>query len=212
MNHSQDPLLHAFTEELIQKHKCHTVILYGSHARGDATATSDYDLMGVRKSGNAYRHAEKRNGTYLDFVIFPEKDLKDGGDRYLYMSDAKVIYDENGFGTSFIKNLKSASKKNKYQPLPDDEIQVRSVWLHKMYERSLVGDIEGNFRRSWLQESLLREYFELRKKRYPGSKEAFRWLKTNDLSTYRLFEMSLKNPLDTKALKKLVERTSQMKL
>ncbi|MBL7543946.1 MAG: nucleotidyltransferase domain-containing protein [Bdellovibrionaceae bacterium] len=47
----RDPFLNQLTQELTDKHKCHTVILYGSHARGDATLHSDYDLMGVRKSG-----------------------------------------------------------------------------------------------------------------------------------------------------------------
>jgi predicted nucleotidyltransferase len=39
---------------------CHTVILYGSRARGDATAESDYDVLGVRDSGEAIRDARPR--------------------------------------------------------------------------------------------------------------------------------------------------------
>jgi len=71
-----DPFLVELVQELIDKNKCHTVILYGSRARGDATPQSDYDLMGVRKSGKKYRVAEKRNGIYLDIFVYPEMDLK----------------------------------------------------------------------------------------------------------------------------------------
>ena len=37
--------------ELIGNHGCHTVILYGSMARGDATECSDVDVLGIRETG-----------------------------------------------------------------------------------------------------------------------------------------------------------------
>lgn len=61
---------------LTKKYKCHTVILYGSRARGDATSASDYDIMGVRKSGKKLRLAKMFNESFLDVFIFSEKDLK----------------------------------------------------------------------------------------------------------------------------------------
>lgn len=54
-----DLVLKQLVYELIKKHRCHTVILYGSRARGDFTEQSDYDLMGVKKTGKKYRVAEK---------------------------------------------------------------------------------------------------------------------------------------------------------
>jgi len=71
---SADILLDALVKELINEHKCHTVILYGSRARGDATLQSDYDLMGVRKSGRKYRIARKQGGFYIDIFVYPEKE------------------------------------------------------------------------------------------------------------------------------------------
>ena len=203
--------LSKLTEELIEKHKCHTVILYGSHARGDATPQSDYDLMGVRKSGEKYRVAEKRDGIYLDIFVYPEKDLKKVGVDFLYMNGAKVLYQQGKFGTHFLKKLKSATNK-KHKPLPAYEIKVRQVWLHKMFDRIAQGDIEGNYRRSWLHEALLYEYFNIRKKQYWGSKKSFAWLIKNDPTTYRLFDRVLNNPLNLKLLKKLVERVSLLKI
>lgn len=210
MNKRADTLLASLTQELIKKHKCHTVILYGSHARGDATPQSDYDLMGVRKSGEKYRVAEKRNGIYLDIFVYPEKDLKKVGDDHLYMNGAKVLYEQKKFGTDFLNKLKAAAKK-KHKPLSADEIKVRQVWLHKMYDRIAQGDIEGNYRRSWLHEALLYEYFSIRKKRYWGSKKSFEWLIENDPATYRLFDRVLKKPLNLTLLKKLVVRVSLLK-
>ncbi len=206
-----DPFLTELTQELIKKHKCHTVILYGSRARGDATAKSDYDLMGVRKSGKKYRVAEKRDGIYLDIFVYPEKDLKKIGEEHLCMDGAKILYEQGKFGTDFLKKLKAATKK-KHMSLPDDEIKVRQVWLHKMFERITQDDIEGHYRRSWLHEALLYEYFNIRKMRYWGSKKSFEWLIKNDPVTYRLFDRVLRNPLNLKLLKKLVVRVSLLKI
>jgi len=126
------------------------------------------------------------------------------------MNEAKIIYERENFGTQLLRKLKAASKK-KFKPLPADEIEVRKVWLHKMFDRTKVGDIEGNYRRSWLHEALLYEYFGIRKKRYWGSKQSFIWLKKNDATTYRLFEKALANPMNDSMLKKLVERVSGLK-
>lgn len=211
MRKHTDPLLTQLVQELIKKHKCHTVILYGSQARGDTTPQSDYDLMGVRKTGKKYRVAEKRDGIYLDLFVYPEKDLKKIGEDHLYMNGAKVLYEQGRFGTDFLIKLKSATKK-KYKPLPASEIKVRQVWLHKMYDRISQGDIEGNYRRTELLSALIVEYFNIRKKRYWGSKKGFFYLKKNDPATHRLYERLLKDPLNLDLLKKLVERVSLLKI
>lgn len=207
---NEDEYLKKAVDELVKKYKCHTIILYGSRARGDATQKSDYDIMGVCKTGKKLRIAKLFNGSYLDVFIFPEKDLKIVDENFLYMKEAKVIYEEGSFGKQFVKKIKLALKK-KYIPLPADEIEARRVWLHKMLERTFAGDIEGLYRRSWLQEALLQDYFNIRKLRYWGSKESFVWLKENDKKTYLLFKKSLENPTNFKFLKKLVEKVSERK-
>ncbi len=207
----ENPILEQIVNELIEKFKCHTVLLYGSHARGDATSKSDYDVMGVRKSGKKFRLAEKRNGIYLDLVIFTEEDLRRVGENHLYLKGAKVLFQKQKFGDRFLRKLEVALRKP-YKAQSPDEIHTRRVWAHKMFERVEEGDVEGNYRRSWLQEALLIEYFELRKKRYWGSKESFAWLKENDRRTYNLFDKSLESPKDLKALRRLVERVTNLKL
>jgi predicted nucleotidyltransferase len=99
------PILKQIISELTIKFKCHTVLLYGSHARGDATPKSDYDVMGVRKSGKKVRLAEKRNGVYLDISVFPEMDLKQVGESHLYLKGAPVLFQKGKFGDLFYKSL-----------------------------------------------------------------------------------------------------------
>lgn len=204
-----DPFLEAAVNELIQKYKCHTVVLYGSRARGDETPKSDYDLMGVRKSGKKFRFAEKRDGKYLDVFIYLEKDLKKVDESHLYMKHAIVLFERNNYGTQFLKKLGQALKK-KYKPLPADELQTKKVWAYKMLERIEVGDIEAKYRRSWLHEALLYDYFYLRKERFWGSKQSFDWLKKNDSDTYTLFGQVLDNPQDLKVLRQLVDRVTDV--
>lgn len=207
----EDPLLEVAVNELISKHGCHTILLYGSRARGDWTEISDYDLMGVRAKGGKLRLAKRLKGKYLDVFIFNGKDLKTAGEHHLYMKGAQVLVEKNDFGKKFLKKLAVVARK-KFKPSPKDEIDTRRIWAHKMLERIAVGDIEGNYRRSWLQEALLMDYFEIRKKRFTGSKESFAWLKKNDLETYTLYDRVLSNPTDLTALKSLVERVTRLKI
>ena len=44
-------------KEVCEKHPCHTLILYGSWARGDATALSDCDLLAIRRRGDRVTRA-----------------------------------------------------------------------------------------------------------------------------------------------------------
>lgn len=206
--HHKDEFLATAVNRLIRKYGCHTVVLYGSRARGDFTAKSDYDLMGVRK-GKALRLAKKEKGFYLDIFIYSERELKTPGEQHLYMKEGIVLFEKEKFGTQFLKNLKKIAKRP-YRPMPKDEILARRIWAHKMWERTLVGDIEANYRRSWLHEALLSDYFNIRRKRYLGSKKSFAWLEKHDPATYRLFEKVLREPTNLTALKKLVEKVTKI--
>lgn len=59
MSKNDDPILNSIVSLLKKKYRCHTIILYGSRARGLATPTSDYDVFGVRRSGDAAERVYK---------------------------------------------------------------------------------------------------------------------------------------------------------
>jgi predicted nucleotidyltransferase len=67
-----DPFLTQFLDVLREEHGCHTVILYGSRARGDAGPESDYDLLGVRERGESVRDTRVVDGAFLDAFVHPE--------------------------------------------------------------------------------------------------------------------------------------------
>lgn len=200
-----DKLLDKIVTELRKKYQCHTVILYGSRARGTFGPSSDYDVMGVRSRGTKLRIAKKKDGHYLDIFIFPEKVLRSVREEHLYMKDAVVLYEKDRFGSRLVSRIQKLAK-SKPKPLPNDEILALKVWANKMLERAQTRDLEGNYRRSWLQMALLEDYFLIRRKRFQGSKTSFEWLKKNDPTIYRIFENALAQPDNLKVLKRLVER------
>lgn len=70
-----DPILAAIVDELCNIQNCHTVIFYGSRAKGTHTANSDYDILAVREIGQTTRDARLWNGAYLDIFIYNEEDI-----------------------------------------------------------------------------------------------------------------------------------------
>lgn len=188
----KDPNIKNIVLELTAKFQCHTFILYGSRARGDAKDTSDYDIMGITDSGNTVvRDARVWNDTYLDAFIYPESKLSTPDESMLSMRGGIVLIEKNGIGTLFLKRLEELYKAGP-KKLPPDEIQVRRVWAKKMLERAKTEDIEGNFRRHWLLTAVIEDYFNILGMWYRGPKESLNWLKANEPDLFRLYENALK--------------------
>ena len=48
---NEEQALAEIVQTLTVDHGCHSVILYGSWARGDLQPTSDWDVAGIRETG-----------------------------------------------------------------------------------------------------------------------------------------------------------------
>lgn len=202
-----DEDLQALVSELRDRHGCHTVILYGSRARGDATAESDYDVAGIRVGGPSVRDARPWRDSYLDAFIYPEAAVTTGSEDRLHWLGGRVLLEREGLGQRLLAELAAVEAVGP-KPLAEDDAATRRVWLGKMVERAARGDLEGHYRRAWLLFQALEDYFALRGRWYRGPKESFAWLAAHDPETLAVFEAALAPDASIKALHTLAERVA----
>lgn len=209
MDSTNDQILKSIVRELKEKFHCHTIILYGSRARGSISSTSDYDVVGVRKRGKKTRIAKKQMGFYWDVFVYSEKDLKKLGPEQLGWSDSRIIYQESEYGRNLLRRLKRLLNKP-HKPEPQYEIDILKVWAQKELDRCKIKDIQGLYRRAEFQNALIDHYFIIRKKRFYGPKAAFTWLEKNDPTTFKLLHRSLKHPTNISFLAAVASRVYQV--
>jgi predicted nucleotidyltransferase len=203
-----DRVLVKILDELQNDYDCHSAILYGSRARGDANETSDYDIIGLRDKGPNVMVAKQIEGKFSDAFVYedtyPEKHLQE----FLRVRGAKVLFQRGNHATKLISQVEALYRKGPVI-LRDDELQQRRTWIEKTYQRVLRTDIEGLYRRHMLVFNLLEDYFALRGLWYRGPKESFRYLKDNDPKAYELFENAMAQAGDLKNLKRLCEHVAR---
>lgn len=199
-----DPLLDKIEQELINKYHCHTIILYGSRARGDNTKTSDYDLIALRDQGDMERDCRFIDGFYLDVFIYSQEIVQNPDTYLIRINDGIVLCQKGTLGNQLLEKIHSIFDAGP-TPIPDWENHEITQWLMKMFQRAKKNDIEGNFRRHWLLHDALECYFKLRNKWYLGPKESFRWLKNNDLATYLAFDKALEANAGLESIEQLID-------
>jgi predicted nucleotidyltransferase len=201
---SSKTTLQNIVSQLQNKYGCHTVILYGSRARGDANQTSDYDITAICPEGEAERYCDFINDAYVDAFIYPEAHTEKPDDSFIRMKDGIVICQKNTLGDQLLKKIQERYA-NGPKKIPAWEKNVISTWSNKMLKRCETADIDGNYRRHWLLFDLLQAYFQLRDLWYTGPKESFQYLKQNDPTTYLLFDKALKPNASVGDIKDLVK-------
>ncbi len=200
---NDDPLLTKIEHDIIQNYKCHTIILYGSRARGEATSTSDYDILAIRKNGDLERDCRLFENVYLDIFVYSEEAVKNPDTSLIRIKDGIVLRQKNNMGDNLLTKIKAIFIAN--PPItPAWEKHEINTWVMKMLDRAKQNDIEGNFRRHWLLHDLLECYFKLRDKWYLGPKQSFQWLDKNDLKTYTAFNEALKPNATFNEIEKLI--------
>lgn len=204
-----DPVLGEIVQFLTIDCQCHTVLLYGSRARGQATASSDYDLAGVRSQGPNLRIARQVEGHDWDLFLYQESDLRRFGDQQRAWKDALLLVDRHGYGARLMRRLKRFLATPPASA-PPDEIAACKAWSLKQLVRCGVGDVHGDFRRLELAVAALSDYFRLRELPYPGPKAALQWLKENDAACYGCFQDVYRDPLNRRSLEGLVARVYEV--
>jgi uncharacterized protein len=189
---------------VMEAHGCHTAILYGSWARGDATVHSDIDLLCVREDGPSVRDARLTDGIYIDAFIYPEAALKTLEPPLLRVLGGVVVRERDGFGSALLKELRDLHDRGP-TPMPDDERQALLVWSRKMLDRFRgQRGLEANHRRMSLLIQALEDYFSLRGAWFRGPKEAFAWLREHDAPVYELFERAAESGAKDDAFANLI--------
>lgn len=194
--------------EVVEKYNPHTVIIYGSRARGDATDESDVDMACFLDSPSVSEDFRSFGGIFLDAWLYPTESMKNS-DNFVQMGKAFCAVDKFGYGAKLLQEI---NKKIETGPKPLTEKEKFNIIELKIknLKRAAKGDIEGNHRRSYLQYDLLETYFHLRDKWFFGAKSSLTWLKENDEVAFSLFENVYRAPDDYEALTKLTVYTTSV--
>jgi hypothetical protein len=185
-------------------HGCHTVVLYGSRARGDAGEDSDVDLLFIREASPPLRDARLVDGVYFDAFVYPLASVAVPDPSLLRILGGRVLREHDGCGTALLGRVHDLFAKGP-EPLAADERAARIVWAHKMLDRlqRRVG-VDAAYRRMFLLLQALEDYFALRTRWFRGSKEAFAWLNAHDGPTHNLIEVAMRPDSTHDALVALV--------
>lgn len=199
-----DDEIDAASRAIADAHGCHTIVLYGSRARGDADDGSDVDLLCIRDDGPTLRDSRLIDGVYFDAFIYPRAALATPDPSLLRILAGRVLCEQEGEGTALLERVRALFAKGP-APLADDDRTARVVWAHKMLDR-IRGNrgAEADYRRISLITQALEDYFELRGLWFRGPKVAFPWLRAHDDDAQRAFETAMQPGAGIDALVALV--------
>ncbi len=190
---------------MLENESCHTIILYGSRAKGNETELSDYDLIAIRGYGENSHENRLICGFYIDLFIYNESNI-DIDSSFLRIREGIILKEKDDLGQNILNRVEEIFVTGPQAPTKA-HIEFQRAWALKMIERiDNKEGVESNYRRVELLYTLLEQYFVLRKEWYLGAKESFSWLRKRDSNSYECFEKAL-NPLASISdIKQLVER------
>jgi len=183
---------------------CHTVVLYGSRARGDVDEGSDVDVLCIRDDGPSFRDSRVIDGVYFDVFVYPRDAVATVDVALLRILGGLVLRERDGEGTALLSRVRDRFDRGP-DPLPADDQTARIVWAYKMLTRIQSSDsVEADYRRMELAVQALEDYFLLRTLWYRGPKVAFPWLLTHDDAAHQAFEAAMQPGAGPDALAALV--------
>lgn len=195
------------TNYLINKYECHSIILYGSYVTGDFTDESDLDVVCFTDEVSNQNDNHILNNVQLDAWIYNTNEMNDP-EKFLQIRNGNLLLDQRNSGKFLLERIDEIYNKG---PAKTDllEIAFLKKWLIKMQNRSLKGDIEGDFRYHWLLNDSLEIYFKIINQWYLGPKKSLQWLKTNDPKAYELFSKALNRSAENKDVERLIKHITE---
>ena len=203
-----DKITELAVNEVVEKYNPHTIIIYGSRARDDATDESDVDMACFLDSPSVSEDFRDIDGIFLDAWIYPTESMNNISD-FVKMGEAFCAVDKLGLGSQLLHKIKEKILEGPPPLTYKNKLNIIELRL-KILKRAGKGDIEGNHRRSWLQYNLLETYFTLRDKWFFGAKCSLSWLKDNDALAFELFKNVYQSPDDYESLKRLTQYTTSV--
>lgn len=187
------------------------LLLYGSRARGEAHADSDWDVLAVTREARPYgiRRATARADLDIDARTVDELASPAA---WVYLLPGRVLDDPEGILAELLARLE-ACRADGPAPLEEAERARWEAWLQRM-SRRIAGNLQDDpvlaaYQMSWLHEELLTLYFRWRTMWTRGPRPALRWLREHDAETYAGFAAvaAASTPTErAEALRLLVER------
>jgi hypothetical protein len=188
--------LDLLADELCAKHRAHTVILYGSRARGVPRSSSDIDVFVLRDDGPATSDHRRWCGLWLDAWIYPARDAEAPEEALLRLVGGRVLRQRDGLGDALLARVQ-AMRDAGPPALTAERSALCVTWLLKTAARvreASPDDLEAMLRRAALLNEALESYFVLRARWYPGPRAALALLTEEDPATHACFAAALRDP------------------
>ena len=163
-----------------------SILIYGSHATGEADDYSDFDCLLIVAEKSSDHDGSVVAGTQLDCYLYTAEETRTlDPDLFLPCMDAVILKDRDGDGKELKERVKAyAEEKRITGPEEKDDV---IAWYEKTLRRIEKRDDEGNYRAIVLLDASLEDYFLLRDLLYRGSRRGIAYLREEDKEGYELF-------------------------
>lgn len=171
----------------------HTIISFGSVARGTYTPESDFDVVVISDTAKLGTDTAEIDGVLLDAFIYNTRDvLETTPTELLQIYESKLLLDEKGLGI-WLKNNVRQYVQNRQKKTREEKNYLRSR-MRKQLRRSEQGGAQGLYRLCWILKDSLDTYFSLRDELYYGPDDALERMQKNAPNDYALYEAAMREP------------------
>ncbi len=203
----------ALADEMARRHGAHTVLLYGSRARGDASERSDVDVIAVRPSGGAARDLRPWRGWALDVHVHDEAGVEALlSARSPDLRDAIVLRQRDGLGDRIVAAVRARLAEPPPALSPADAAALWA-WGDKMRARVAHPDpLLAAYHRATLLVESLPAWAEVRRRWFHGGKAALASLAVEDPTTRDAYEVAARPGADVADFLRLLDAVFDARL